>query len=127
MPQPMRRSRPATVYRMKPTSREWLLKLVMEKGLAAKLGPCALIVLPAALRQVARAFDYLPIFNPAADQPSDGLIAAGDSLAQFPHRGRFVPGSNLRELVTAYPYIGRYRIVRDTVRILATRVTPRAV
>ena len=81
---------------------------------------------PAALRQVARAFDYLTDFNPgAAVQLLDGLIAAGDSLAQFPHRGRPVPGSNLRELVTAYPYIVRYRIVRGTVRILRVRHTSR--
>jgi toxin ParE1/3/4 len=81
---------------------------------------------PAALRQVALASDYLADFNPrAAVQLLEGLIAAGDSLAQFPHRGRPVRGTNLRELVTAYPYIIRYRIVRETVRVLRVRHTSR--
>jgi plasmid stabilization system protein ParE len=72
---------------------------------------------PPALRQVARAADYLMDFNPrAATELLAGLITAGDSLGQFPHRGRRVPGTNVCELVTAYPYIIRYRIVRVTVR-----------
>ena len=37
----------------------------------------------------------------AAVELLQGLIAAGDSLAHFPHRGRAVPGRNMRELVTA--------------------------
>jgi plasmid stabilization system protein ParE len=43
----------------------------------------------------------------------------------FPHRGRPVPGTDKRELVTAYPYIIRYRIVGDVVRILRVRHTSR--
>ena len=61
----------------------------------------------------------------AAVELLQGLIAAGDSLAHFPHRGRAVPGRNMRELVTAYPYIIRYRIRRDVVRILRVRHTSR--
>jgi toxin ParE1/3/4 len=81
---------------------------------------------PAALRHVTRASDYLADFNPrAAVALLEGLIAAGDSLAQFPDRGRLVRGSNTRELVATYPYIIRYRIVRDTVRILRVRHTSR--
>jgi toxin ParE1/3/4 len=81
---------------------------------------------PAALRQVARASDYLMDFNPrAAVELLEGLVAAGDSLEHFPHRGRHVPGSDTRELVTAYPYIIRYRIARDTARILRVRHTSR--
>jgi toxin ParE1/3/4 len=81
---------------------------------------------PAALREVARASDYLTDFNPrAAVALLEGLIAAGDSLAQFPYRGRSVRSASVRELVTAYPYIIRYRIVRDTVRILRIRHTSR--
>lgn len=56
---------------------------------------------------------------------SEGLIAAGDSLANFPHRGRPVPQTEWRELVTRYPYIIRYRITRDEVRILRVRHTSR--
>ncbi len=76
-----------------------------------------------ALRQIDRIFDYLDELNPqAAEQVSIGLVAAGDNLAPFPHRGRPVQGTRLRELVTAYPYILRYRITRDgTVRILRVR------
>ncbi len=52
----------------------------------------------------------------------NGLLAAGDGLANFPHRGRSVPNTDMRELVTAYPYIIRYRITRDDqVRILRVR------
>ena len=81
---------------------------------------------PSALRQVARIFDYLLDFNPrAAAEVSQGLIAAGDSLANFTHRGRPVPKTEMRELVTSYPYIIRYRVVRDEVRILRVRHTSR--
>ncbi len=78
---------------------------------------------PSALRQVERAHDYLTDFNPqAAVDLMNGLLAAGDSLANFPHRGRPVPNTDMRELVTAYPYIIRYRITRhDEVRILRVR------
>lgn len=81
---------------------------------------------PSALREVARAVDYLADFNPmAAVRLADGLIAAGDSLGSFPYRGRLVAGTGMREMVTAYPYIIRYRIVRDEVRILRVRHTAR--
>jgi len=69
---------------------------------------------------------YIEQFNPrAARELADGLTAAGDSLAAFPRRGRPVPGTDRRELVTAYPYIIRYRIAGDTVRILRVRHTVR--
>jgi toxin ParE1/3/4 len=81
---------------------------------------------PSALREVAKIFDYLMAFNPqAAARVLNTLIAAGDSLADFPHRGRQVPNSSLRELVTVYPYIVRYRITRESVRILRVRHTSR--
>jgi len=81
---------------------------------------------PSALREVARVFDYLRDFNPrAAEQVAASLIEAGDSLENFPHRGRLVPNTNLRELVTTYPYVIRYRIGRDEVRILRVRHTSR--
>jgi plasmid stabilization system protein ParE len=56
---------------------------------------------------------------------AQGLIEAGNSLVSFPYRGRVVPGTDKRELVTAYPYIIRYRIVGDQVRILRVRHTSR--
>lgn len=82
---------------------------------------------PSALREVARAVDYLSDFNPrAAAELGKGLIAAGDSLSHFPHRARRVRNTDMRELVTTYPYIIRYRIVRDEeVRILRVRHTSR--
>ena len=66
---------------------------------------------------------YLEQFNPkAAGEVAVALIEAGNSLAQFPYRGRAVPGTSLRELVIrSYPYAIRYRIVRETVRILRVR------
>ncbi len=77
---------------------------------------------PRALHQVERASDYLMDFNPfAAVRLAEGLLAPGDSLAHFPHRGRPVHGTDMRELVTAFPYIIRYRVVRDTVRVLRVR------
>jgi toxin ParE1/3/4 len=82
---------------------------------------------PSALREVARATDYLMDFNPAAAvRLAEGLLAAGDSLANFPHRGRRVSNTDMRELITDYPYIIRYRIVPDEeVRILRVRHTSR--
>jgi toxin ParE1/3/4 len=79
-----------------------------------------------ALRQITRIFDYLHELNPrAATEVSASLIAAGNSLANFSHRGRPVPQTDLRELVTAYPYIIRYQITRDRVRIVRVRHTAR--
>ena len=70
---------------------------------------------------------YIDQFNPqAASEVAAQLVVAGNSRAIFPHRGRTVPGTALRELViTIYPYTIRYRIVRDTVQILRIRHTSR--
>ena len=49
---------------------------------------------------------YIGTFNPAAAQNTAGrLISAGNSLLNFPERGRPVPGTGLRELVVVNPYI----------------------
>jgi addiction module RelE/StbE family toxin len=81
---------------------------------------------PSALREILRIYDYLSDFNPrAAREVATELTAAGDRLANFPHRGRPVAKTDMRELVTTYPYIIRYRIVRDEVRILRVRHTAR--
>ena len=75
---------------------------------------------------IERANDYLADLNPrAAMEMAERCREAGDSLAHFPHRGRRVPGTGMRELVTSYPYVIRYEIVGDTVEILRLRHTSR--
>jgi plasmid stabilization system protein ParE len=49
------------------------------------------------------------------------ILAAGDGLQRFPNRGRAVPGTRLRETTLARPYIIRYRVAADHVRILRVR------
>lgn len=64
---------------------------------------------------------YIAEFNPgAAHDLAENLIAAGNSLVTLPHRGRS-GGDNVRELTTVYPYIIRYEIRGDDVRILRVR------
>ena len=75
-----------------------------------------------AARGIEHAYDYLVDLNPrAATQVAKSLRDAGNSLALFPYRGRPVPGTAMRELVTSYPYVIRYEIVADTVEILRVR------
>ena len=77
---------------------------------------------PAALQDVAQIYGYVARFNPsAAERLAERLLAAGDSLVSFPNRGRPVPGGQLRELTVVYPYVIRYRIAADHVRILRVR------
>ena len=77
---------------------------------------------PAALREIAQIYAYLAQFNPrAAETIARALLAAGDSLAAFPDRGRPVLGTMLREWTIVYPYIIRYRVTVDHVRILRVR------
>ncbi len=79
-----------------------------------------------ALDGIALAYDYIFEFNPrAAMHVADALRIEGDSLEHFPHRGRPVPGTNMRELISAYPYIIRYRVEGDRVIILRVRHTAR--
>ena len=71
---------------------------------------------------------YIEQFNPrAAAHVAASLRADAEGLANFPHRGRLVPGArpDTRELVTDYPYIIRYRVTGDTVNILRIRHTAR--
>ena len=49
------------------------------------------------------------------------LKALGDSLNRFPHRGRLVRKTSLRELVSTYPYVIRYAIDGNKVVILRVR------
>jgi hypothetical protein len=39
------------------------------------------------------------------------LIEAGNSLADFPHRGRPIPGTTRRELIAEFEYIIRHRVL----------------
>ena len=65
---------------------------------------------------------YIDAFNPSAAQSTASrLITAGDSLANFPGRGRAVRGTDLRELIVIHPYIIRYRVEDDRVLILRVR------
>jgi toxin ParE1/3/4 len=81
---------------------------------------------PTALRQLARIFEYLDELNPrAALQVSASMVTVADSLESFPHRGRPAGKTGVRELVTIYPYVIRYRVTRDEVRILRVRHTSR--
>jgi len=78
------------------------------------------------LSGIARAYDYLFAFNPrAAMHVAETLRDEANSLINFPHRGRSVRGTGMRELVATYPYIIRYRVVGDTVTILRIRHTSR--
>ena len=77
---------------------------------------------PSALREIDRIYRYIAQFNPrAAENTARAILAAGDSLEIFPFRGRVVPGSRLREMSLPYPYIIRYRVAGDHVRILRVR------
>lgn len=69
---------------------------------------------------------YLEQFNPqAAGKVSASLEALGNSLSTFPHRGRPIHGTSLREVVSIYPYTIRYMIDGSTVVILRVRHTSR--
>jgi toxin ParE1/3/4 len=76
---------------------------------------------PASLREVARIYRYIADFNPqAARKLAQELVVTGDSLAEFPERGRPI-GRDLRELVVVWPYVIRYRIEGAMVFILRVR------
>jgi addiction module RelE/StbE family toxin len=80
----------------------------------------------AALEHLKAIRTYIAQFNPhAAQAVAAELIEAGNNLENFPHRGRAVPGSDKRELVTVYPYVIRYRVAGNVVRILRVRHTAR--
>ena len=65
---------------------------------------------------------YIGTFNPlVASRTAARLIAAGNSLIDFPNRGRPVPSTDLRELTVVYPYLIRYRVDGDRVVILRVR------
>ena len=64
---------------------------------------------------------YIELFDPiAAERIGDRLFTLGQSLADFPERGR-PAGNGARELVTVPPYILRYQIDDQGVSILSIR------
>ncbi|WP_310468525.1 type II toxin-antitoxin system RelE/ParE family toxin [Sphingomonas sp.] len=64
---------------------------------------------------------YIGAFNSAAaERPVERLGDLGESLKDFPLRGRNA-GDGLRELSVVWPYILRYRVDRDRVTILRIR------
>jgi toxin ParE1/3/4 len=81
---------------------------------------------PAAVAQLRAIRIYIEQFNPrAAAELAMHLIRVGNSLQNFPHHGRPVPRTNMRELLAGYSYVIRYRITHNTVRILRVRHTSR--
>jgi toxin ParE1/3/4 len=75
---------------------------------------------PAAIRA------YIEQFNPqAARRVADSPKALGDSLSHFPHRGRRVAGTAMREIISTYPYVIRYYVDGSIVVILRVRHTSR--
>ena len=69
---------------------------------------------------------YIRAFDPrAARRMAERLIAAGNSLRDFPERGR-PSGQGSRELVGVAPYVIRYEVDDDGVRILRGRHGARA-
>jgi addiction module RelE/StbE family toxin len=65
--------------------------------------------------------DYVSEFAPMAGQRlALRLVAAAESLAEHPLRGRSTGGGR-RALVAIPPYLIRYRITDDTVEIITIR------
>jgi addiction module RelE/StbE family toxin len=73
-----------------------------------------------ALSDIAKITRYVATDNPsAAARIARELIVAGDSLCDFPRRGRPTTKAGIRELVVTPPYLLVYRITEpDTVTIL---------
>ena len=79
-----------------------------------------------ALDDVFEISDYLQTLNPqAAIKVTRALRMAANGLSDFPHRGRRVRGTDMREIGTRYPYLIRYRVIDQTVLILRIRHTAR--
>lgn len=74
-----------------------------------------------ALEQLDLIITYISVFDEAAAHRMIArFAAAGESLSEFPNRGR-PAGNGARELVTVPPYVLRYSVVEDTVSILSIR------
>lgn len=69
-------------------------------------------------RDLAGIHAYIGQFAPlAAQRFSTRLIAAVESLAEHPHRGRPV-GQDIRELVAIRPYLVVYKVTPEGVTVL---------
>jgi len=76
---------------------------------------------PSSIRDLQSLRGYIGQFNPrAARDIAARLFEAGNSLKDFPRKGR-PAGGNLREWTLVYPYIIRYEIVGDEVHVLGVR------
>lgn len=74
-----------------------------------------------ALQRIREIRAYIREFDSrAASNISSRLIDAGNSLTDFPARGRVV-GGGVRELPSVRPYIIVYEVVGDTVYIVMIR------
>lgn len=76
---------------------------------------------PRVVRQLSSIAAFIRIEDPvAAERMVARLWSAGESLPDFPRRGRPVR-NGMRELATVPPYVLRYEVDGDTVTILAIR------
>lgn len=74
-----------------------------------------------ALDQLEEIRAYIAQFDPvAAERFRLRLLAAGESLAIFPERGRLLPNGD-RRLSTVRPYILRYRVIGEVALVRAIR------
>ncbi len=65
---------------------------------------------------------YLRPLNPsAAQEVVADLIKTGDNLEMYPLRGRPVPDGRLREVISRFAYVVRYRVEGEKVYILRIR------
>ncbi len=78
-----------------------------------------------ALEELDQIVAYIDLFDPgAAERMGQELFALGESLSDFPDRGRLGP-RDTRELVTVRPDILRYRLIDNTVLIIRIRHSAR--
>lgn len=74
-----------------------------------------------AVRDLAKIRTHIARFSPAAARRMiNTLHATAENLAKYPDRGRQVPGGK-RELVAIRPYLIRYRVLPNAVRIIRIR------
>ena len=79
------------------------------------------IFAPAAIDDLTDIRTYIGKFNPAAaGRMAARLIEAGESLHEYPERGRPI-SRNRRELAIVPPYVIRYRIKGEIVEIIRIR------
>jgi toxin ParE1/3/4 len=76
-----------------------------------------IVWLPETIQTIDAIRIYIAHFNPSAADPFvRSIVAAGNSLQDYPNRGR--PVGRYRELSITPPYVIRYRVEADTVYIV---------